>query len=135
MVYANLREFFSRSTSRPKDFYYSIRPMVIMSRCYGLHPFSYETNVYGEVHRTKVTVIDSLWFMVALTMYSTCAFVMSLHVRLSPEYKTVFLLMLAEQILLVFGLVMCVMGISMDMLNRNRILRNIQRFQAFDAEV
>lgn len=135
MLYTNLRKLFFQSPSRPKDFYYSIRPLVIVSRCYGLLPFSFETNVYGEVHRTKVTIFDSIWFIVAIAMYFSCAFVVSMQIRLAPEYKSMIILLLAEQLLLVFGLVMCVVGIIMDMLNRDRILRNVQRFQSFDTEV
>lgn len=131
----SIRKLFCRSSSRPKNFYYSIRPMVILSRCFGLHPFSFVTNVYGEVHRTKIKFLDSIWFIVVIVMYSSFALLISTHINLASEYKTVYVLMLGEQLLIVCGLVMCVVSVIMDMVNRNRILRNAQRFQAFDMEV
>lgn len=135
MSCTNLRKLFSRSPSRPKHFYYSVRPIVVVSRCYGLNPFSYETNVYGEVHRIKITFSDSVWFIVAVGMYLSVAIILSTQTHFPAEFKSVFLLVLGDRMLAVHGLVMCAVSIIMDMMNRDRILQNVQRFQAFDTEV
>lgn len=136
-IYANVRKLCTRWSSRPKNchYYYSIRPIIVLSRCFGLNPFSFKTNVFGEVYRTQITFFDALWFVAAITMYVTLTVLVSMHISLAPELESVYLLVLGDQLLLAFALVMCVVGVVMDMVNRNRILRNIQRFEAFDKEV
>lgn len=68
-------------------------------------------------------------------IYVILVFFVSVRINPSSGHRSIQLLVLGDQLLLVFGLVMCVVAIVMDMVNRGRILRIVQRFEAFDKEV
>lgn len=118
-----------------KAVYHSFRPIFYMSRLFGLAPFSVQTNLFDEVQRVKLTFFDLLWFCTAILMYLSLAVFGVLGPIRPSDFGSVYILVLGDQLLLVFGLVMCFVSVIMDMVNRNRIMGNIQRFEAFDKEV
>lgn len=126
----------SRSKLHSKTVYYSFRPLFNFSRCFGLFPFSIKTNLFGEVQRVKLTFFDLAWFCIAIAMYLTIAvFILFDSNNAQADVRTTYILVTGDKLLLVFGLLMCAASIIMDMINRNRILWNIQRFEVFDKEV
>lgn len=146
-LFQQIKMFFQRITSkigcccRPqfqsKTVYYSFRPLFIYSRCFGMMPFSIQTNLFGEVQRVKVTLFDVAWLCMSIAMYlGLIAFVaFGSDADSVSDSRNSHILVLGDRLLFVYGILMCIVSCIMDLINRNRILWNIQRFEAFDKEV
>lgn len=135
MVFKTFARICCNRPSRITNFYYSIRPIFTFSRCFGLSPFSIQTNLFGEAQHVNVTFFDLAWFGISIVVYG-CSGMFAMTLPIPQIFiETVYVLTLGDQILLCFGLLSCIVGSVLDMINRNRILRSIQRFEAFDKEV
>lgn len=126
-----------RQSQKNCHYYTSIRPIIILSRCFGLNSFSFKTNAFDQIDRTDLSIFDVFCFVVAITLYtsSALALIASIQLGLQPEYQSIYLLLLGDQLLLAFQLIVCTISVIMDMMNRDRILATIQQFEEFDKEV
>lgn len=125
-----------RSKFQTKTVYHSFRPLFIYSRFFGLFPFSFKINVFGEVQHVKLTILDLFWLCLSIAMYSSLmAFVLFGPDNVESDLRSAHSLVLGDSFLFVYGFIMCIISIVMDLINRNRIAWNIQRFEEFDKEV
>lgn len=126
-----------RSKIESKSVYYSFSPLFSYSRCFGLSPFSIETNVFGEFQRVKLTCFDVVWFCISIFIH--VCLIIKLTTSLINDISRlkglhVFLLGF-DHFLLSYAAIVCITYIVLNLINRNRILDNIHRFDAFDKEV
>lgn len=135
MAWKNLPTICCSSTNRQKSFYCSIRPLLISSRCFGLSSFSIKTNLFGEVVQVKFTLLNFLWFSAVILLFVGLICFNLHHSFAKFQLKSLYVLTLAEQILMIKGLTVGVVNIIIDVNNRERILRTIEQFTAFDKEV
>lgn len=135
MIEENLRKTGWNPINKPKSFYYSIHPLLIISRCLGLCSFSIVLSPFGEAVQLKIHFFDMLWF---LSCNLVCVFFVCfdiLETITEFQIESLYLTVLSERLLLITGLAMCAVNIVMNMINRNKILWNFEQFAAFDKEV
>lgn len=125
-----------RPAFQSKSVYHSFRPLFIYSRCFGLIPFAIQTNLFGEVQRVKSSFLNLAWPCIAILLYLSIG-IFDILTPNNPrnDLRTTYILVLGDQIIFVSKAVMSISSVLMDLVNRKRILRNIQRFEAFDKEV
>lgn len=111
-----------------------IRPLYIGARLIGFFPFSVEIQLNGKNSKVYFTLIDSIIFVIHLTIYACFAYINTQHnfmenVAASP------LLILGTRTLLVLGITNGIVCISADLCNRYRIFNIFVRCQNFDVQV
>lgn len=135
MVWKNLSTVCCSSTNPPKSFYHSIRPLLINSRCFGLNCFSVKTNLFGDAVQVKITSLHFVWFSLVILLFVGLIWFNFHHSFGAFQLKSLYVLTLAKQISLIKALAVGVVNVIMDVINRERVLRYIEQFTAFDKEV
>lgn len=117
------------------DFAYSLRPIYYFSRGVGLLPFSFIRNSNGEIQGTRVTVLDSLWFVTSICMYLFMAFICYKSVELPRDPNHSLILVIGDSLLIISGLVYSAVAVIVDMSNRVKIVNVLKKLTEFDKEV
>lgn len=121
--------------SRKIDFFHTIRPIYFFSRVAGLMPFSLVRRANGEVRDIRVGAFDCLWFLVSIFLYLWLAFMCYQNVQLRKDANKSYIMILVSNVRVIFGLMVGVIAIGMDMYNRSRFIDIFKRFTVFDTEV
>lgn len=118
-----------------KNVLFSLRPIYIFSRIFGLMPFSIIRNSNYEIQGVQVGKFDLLWFIISISLYSFMAIIcfQTTHYVKSPINSVV--IVTGDRILLTICLCNCVIKVVMDMCNRFRLIDIMKKFAFFDNEV
>lgn len=136
IVQKNSPKSWLRPKFQSKSVYQSFRPIFIFSRCFALIPFSIETSQLGEVERANLTFLDLIWPCIATAIYlglTVLSFFGAIGTK--SDMRTTHILVIGDRLLFMFGVTIGTASITMNLINRNRLLWNIQQFEAFDKEV
>lgn len=123
---------------QPLNFASIYRPVYYLSRFFGLMPFSMTLNSNGDIHEPKVTAFDCLWFIISIGIYIVCAIIAFgniIHSTRADLESSLHLIILADHLLLIVGLLIGAFIIAMDMFNRFKIVNILKLFNSFDREV
>lgn len=118
------------------DFTRSFRLIHIVSRIFGLMPFSIVCQANGDIDRPTVTKIDILWFLISMFVYSFGIFTLSqlIFPRGSNIYAS-HLVVLSDNITIALGLVLGFFAIVFDMNNRSKLVGIVKKISLFDKKV
>lgn len=132
-----MQTFTWMSQSIKIDFTYGIRPIYYLSRLVGLWPFSIVSNSNGMVQRPNVHFYDALWFLVSAGFYVTAIFIsyqrFELHSRIPNTFGSI--LACGFYVIEIMGLILGIVGISINMFNRDKLANVLQQFTHFDDQV
>lgn len=105
----------------------------VIARVFGNWPFSIEFNARNGSSRVRVTKIDFAWFLLSLCIYASfnwfAVFDQLGHHEASLVEVTV------SQISQIIIILVAMLSIIMDLINRNVIWQMVLTFHAFDEEV
>lgn len=136
LLQANSSRVWCRLKFQSEAVFHSFSPLFNYSRCFGLIPFSISKHFLRQAQRVHVRFVDLVWPCITIAILLNFAFTNMLKPNNSQvDLKNTHILVLGDRALLGFGLVMAAFSIVLDMINRNRILWTIQRFESFDKEV
>lgn len=121
---------------RKNEFVQSFRVIYIVSRVFGLMPFTIAYNMNGEIEKPTVTKIDAIWFLISICVYSFGIYTLSqlifprgLDIYISP------LVVLSDNMSVMLGLILGLTCTIFDMFNRSKLIDIVKRFIAFDKKV
>lgn len=118
------------------SFAHCVRPIYIISRVFGLMPFSITFHPNGEVQKSNVSKFNILWFVSALCLLFFGIF---LTLRMPDEHssdsKTFSIIsVLGDTGILLLGLIAGSLAIVLGMCNRHKLINIIKRITIFDKE-
>lgn len=126
----------TKSQSKNESFTNTLRPFYIISRMFGLLPFSIKFDANGEIQDARVSAFDLLWFAISICVYLFMAVAFNLQMmEIPPDYKVSFILYFGDMLLSLSGLIFGPIEIIMDMCNRFKLVSIIRKLTAFDKEV
>lgn len=105
------------------------------SRAVGLWPFQIVHNADESNEKTRVRLVDILWFFVSIALYLTATFYSFDDIKYVPgssaQSYALFIYYIYQITSLIFGAI----SIVLDMLNRKKLVNILEKFTAFDDEV
>lgn len=121
--------------SKKLNFAHSFRPIYYVSRFYGLMPFSIVYNSKGKANEPWTGAIDILWFIISICAYISLAFLSYQNMGVPKVPNVPIVLVFADDMILVVGLVYGAVIMAMDMCNRYKLVDILRMFQTIDKEV
>lgn len=104
-----------------------------LARIFGFWPFSVKFNAKNRLSEVKVGAFDVAWFVLSLAFYSACFRLTTYNPFDVMEISfTEFVL---NQLTQVFNLIIIILNIILDMVNRHVLWGIILKFKAFDDEM
>lgn len=119
---------------RAENFYDCIRPVYILSRIFGLLPFSINYDTNGHAESVCVRMFDAIWFAGAMAINLIFIYFMIDFIKGSSPTRSAFS-EFGGRLILIFSLVNSSLSIILDLFNQSRLLKISKDFFAFDAEV
>lgn len=124
-----------QATVQRFNFSHSFRPTYIVSRIFGLMPFSIVYYPNGDVDRPRVSIFDGLWFAVSLCLYTCGIYVASAYqIYSQPTSKMSVVLIIGFSVCSLLGLLLGYISIFSDMVNRFKLIDIVRNFTIFDQE-
>lgn len=118
----------------PQNFYDCVYLVYIFSRIFGLLPFSICYDANRHIESVRVGIFDALCFIGAISLNLMLVyFTISLLNNSNPVQSAI--LVTGGRMILVIGLVNASLSITLDLLNRKRLLKISKDFFTFDTEV
>lgn len=124
------------SQSANVDFIHGIWPIYLLSRTFGLWPFSIIANANGMIQRSQFRARDALWFLISMGLFIE-AFNISIQglypFLIYSRYGTISTIgySVFELTNHAFGIV----AIVFDLFNRKQLAEILQGFSDFDNQV
>lgn len=112
------------------------RPIYIVSRVFGLMPFSITFQSNGEVQKSNVSKIDISWFVTSLCLLIFGIFLVVRTVIVQPSDPEVFSIInaLGDTGILMTGLIVGSLSIVLDLCNRHKWINIVKRITLSDKE-
>lgn len=124
-----------QTTNQKRNFLHSFRPIYLISRGFGLMPFSIVYYPNGDIVGPKVTIFDGIWFAISLCVYTCGIYVASVYpVFNQPTSKVSMVLIIGYTVCFLLGLILGHVSIILEMCNRFKLINIIEKFTIFDQE-
>lgn len=126
-----------KNHSRVINFVDIFRPVYYFLRFCGQMPFSIVPSLHsGALLQPRVNKRDAIWFFISMCLYTAMAWrtFYKLTAKLD-ENKIVCVLFTGNSLLHVMTMVFGVVKLVMDMCNRYKLVRILNKFSQFDQEV
>lgn len=117
------------------NFRYGFQSNYQYSRAVGLWPFQITHNAMESNEKTRVRLVDILWFCASICLYLTATFYTFDNMQFARDSSAksyfLFICYIFQIATLGFG----AFAIVLDMFNRNKLANILEQFTAFDNEV
>lgn len=124
-----------KRTRRAANFCDTVRPVYIVSRIFGLMPFTLHHHANGHIDRSSVGLFDIFWFIGAIAINLTMIYYTVLSL-LEPSFTLESsILQDGSRVLSICAMVMIVLSIALDMFNRKRLVKILKDLTAYDKNV
>lgn len=121
---------------RKFNFEHVIWPNYYFTRFIGLWPFSIIHDSNGNIQRARIGLSDMLWSILSICFYLTLAFYTYKKVKTAQEKEIENQLrFVVLNLFLMSSLLVGIFGIIFDMVNRNKLVDILRKFNTFDDEV
>lgn len=117
------------------SFEYCLRPIYYISRMCGLLPFSIRRNSNGEIKEPRITILDCLLLTLSIIWYLFLTYNSFHDIRYWPNLNKSQVLTVSNYSLLIMGLIFGTITITMDLINRSRLVDILRKFIKFDKNV
>lgn len=125
-----------KDNSKKLHFEYTFRPIYYISRVFGQMPFSFVRDSNGEIQVSKVGILDGIWCIVSILMYSGMAYSVycSIEIPQDPSVNSSTLLK-GDNLSILIEFILCLFMIGVDMFNRSKLVNILKDFTIFDEQV
>lgn len=112
------------------------RPIYIVSRIFGLMPFSIAYHSNGVIYRPVVNKLDALWFLLAMATFISFIY-LSFEFFISGEHANLLTAVSFVGTFFVFGfnVIVCLLAINLDMCFRFKFVNIFKKITTFDRKV
>lgn len=117
------------------DVIYSCRPIYLVSRIFGLLPFSIRRDANGEVQRAQLSISDIIWFVISVSGYLLLAYYCTQAAQIGMNSKGSYFLRIYDDIGIILCFIFGAIYISSNMYNRSRLIDILKDFSIFDEKV
>lgn len=125
----------SKSKGDHNNIFKLIYPVYILSRIFGLLPFSMGLNSRKTCIWLRVNVIDFIWFVTSIVIYAGfTGYLFTMPLSASLPYDS-YIMKIGGILILISGYLMAIISIIADMINRKKILKILRLFHDFDCKV
>lgn len=104
------------------------------ARIFGLLPYTINYSPHGEIVSSSIRCTDIVWFVISLTICILFAIFGSSSLTPTSDIRTTVLL-LGGRIILICNVLLAVVSIILDSLNRNRLINLLKEISEFDKSV
>lgn len=123
-----------RQREKRLNFYACIKSLHMISRSFGLLPFTITFSSNGKIAKAKVGIFNAIWFVGSITVNLILVYFAFYSSRSSANsYSSV--AYLSDRFILIFQLLMCISSIILSVFNCNKFLKILREFVAFDRNV
>lgn len=126
--------FLNNKPKKPLTFAQCIHPIYVISRLFGLLPFSVHLNSNGNVERARIKIFDIAWFLCAISINLFLAYFILTRKKNSLEIESK-VLMIGNYIIFSITFIMAPLSIILDMFNRHRLVKMFKDIMEFDKTV
>lgn len=121
---------------RKVNFYDAIRPAFIVSRIFGLLPYTIHFDSNGDIERATVGAFNAIYFAcsIAVILLFSYSLQAAFYSKI-PFSQDSAILYIADRLFGIYGFVMWLLFVVLDMLNRNRLTKIFKKVIAFDDNV
>lgn len=112
------------------NFYDAIRPAIIVSRIFALLPYT----ISGNIERATVGVFNAIYCVVSIAVILAFSFLV-LFSSDTNFYQDSATLFVTDWLFAIYALIMWLVLVVLDMLNRNRLVEVIKEIVNFDNNV
>lgn len=119
---------------RKLNFEHAIRPIYYSTRFAGLWPFTIVHDSNGNIQKARVGLSDVLWSILFICFHLTLAFYTYKKVK-TTQLRENQLRFIVLNVFLLSSLLVGILGIIIDMINSEKIVDILRKFNAFDKEV
>lgn len=117
------------------NFSHSLRPIYLVSRAFGFMPFSIVYYPNGNIHKPRVSILDGLWFVISLCIYTFGIYFVFLYAIFNQlDAKMSWVLVISCTICFEIGFIFGYLSIIFDMGNRFKLIDIMKKFIIFDQE-
>lgn len=117
------------------NFYYCFQPFHMISRVFGLLPFTVNLAPNGNIKSVTVGTFDLFWFISFIAVISTVSYVVTFSAKLTQIAFESSFIIFYNQVFWTGGCFLLFVTAAFDMINRKRFLGIIQNFVTFDKIV
>lgn len=126
----------SQKIHKKINFVHSFRPIYIVSRAFGLMPFSMAYQSNGAIQKPTVCMLDILWFLFSIGVNGFGIYTLSASIIRKPLSKEpAHLVVLSIYLIVILGLFLGLFTIIFDMCNRSKLVDIVKNFIIFDNKV
>lgn len=112
------------------------RPIYYFARFCGQLPFTIVRSPTDEFHRSQVTRLDAIWFVLSISLYAAVSFrtaqILTFEINANETEHVLFVGNAALHIITMsFG----ILKVALDLFNRHKLVDILNKFTKFDHEV
>lgn len=123
------------NSSKKYNFARTMQPIYIISRTFGLFPFTIIHDLNGDIQGIRVTFFDLLWFLISISIYILLAIYNFCYLKFPQNTNVSEVLYIGDYLLLILGLIFGAALIASDMYNRFNLADIAMQFTKFDKKV
>lgn len=116
------------------NFYDCLKPLHMISKVFGLLPFTIHLSPNGWIERADIGVFNAAWFIFSIAINLVFAYFAQISPRGNANAESA-VAVFTDRFVWILQLLMCLSSIILCMLNRNRYLRILRQFIVFDKNV
>lgn len=121
---------------RKFNFAYTFRPVYYFCRVFGLMPFKITYYSNGTIHGFEIATFDIIWFIMSMAFNLILVYYMVDNSEHVENLKSMSIILVGgDFILQVFSMIFDIIFIIMDMCISAKLVRILQKINAFDEEV
>lgn len=124
-----------RFVSSEINFAMSLRPIYRFSRAFGLMPFTIVLDEKCNIERARVRTLDILWCIIAIGSCIVMAVVYYKNIELPKGQNVSIILVFGDAMLVILGLIYACTVITLDMINRFKLIAILKSLNNFDTTV
>lgn len=116
-------------------FAFSFRPIYYFMRSFGRMPFTVIYDSNGAAQETRVTPVDIIWFLIALSLYLLAINGDQMWENTYKIWSSTEMFILTNKIWTYLEVILCMFCVIMDLCNRFKLIEIVKNFGIFDKEV
>lgn len=121
--------------SKRLSFAHSFKPIYTLSRICGFMPFTIVLDSSGAIQTARVSVLDSLWFIIYIGTYLLSTLYYVTYIMSKQVESTFATLAYATRTIVIFRKLFNCVLITTDLCNRFKLVEILKKISTFDEQV
>lgn len=123
------------ASMRTSNFEHSFRPLYCFSRFAGLWPFSIIRDANGIIQSTSIGLFDVFWSLFIIFLNFAVSLNVYKKLKAQHENNAIDIQYVVFAIFEISSFLFTIIRISLDLINRDKLVNVLKRFNTFDKKV